>query len=120
MEYLNRADGVNLAYHYRRGYGPTLVFLPGYQSDMAGSKAVALDEWAAARSHAMLRLDYSGCGQSSGRFEDGTLDIWRDDALLLIRTLVAGPVILIGSSMGGWLALLIAHCLAIRLQALLA
>ena len=118
MEYLTRADGVGIAYHYRRGTGPTLVFLPGYQSDMVGSKAIALDEWAASRGAAMLRLDYSGCGESGGRFEDGTLDIWRDDALLLIRALIDGPVILIGSSMGGWLALLVARALGDQVAAI--
>jgi pimeloyl-ACP methyl ester carboxylesterase len=118
MEYLTRADGVKLAYHYRRGSGPTLVFLPGYQSDMAGSKAIKLDEWAGARGAAMLRLDYSGCGQSGGRFEDGTLNVWRDDAMLLIRELIDGPVVLIGSSMGGWLALLMARALGEQVVAL--
>ena len=106
--FLNRGDGVRLAYRLRPGRGPTIVFLPGYMSDMAGSKAVALDAWAGGRGRAMLRLDYSGCGASEGAFEDGTLEIWRDDALRLIDTLVAGPVLLVGSSMGGWLMLLLA------------
>jgi pimeloyl-ACP methyl ester carboxylesterase len=106
--FLHRADGVRLAYRLRPGRGPTIVFLPGYMSDMAGSKAVALDGWAAAQDRAMLRLDYSGCGESGGAFEDGTLDVWRDDALALIDTLTDGPLLLVGSSMGGWLMLLIA------------
>ena len=118
MEYLTRADGVKLAYHYRCGTGPALVFLPGYQSDMAGSKALALDEWAISRGAAMLRLDYSGCGESGGRFDDGTLTVWRDDALQLIRELIDGPVILVGSSMGGWLALLIARALGEQVAAI--
>ncbi|MCP1469365.1 pimeloyl-ACP methyl ester carboxylesterase [Sphingobium sp. OAS761] len=103
-----RPDGVHLAYRHRAGTGPTLVFLPGYMSDMEGGKAVALDRWAASTGRAMLRLDYGGCGASEGRFDAGTLASWRDDALLLLDSLVEGPVVLVGSSMGGWLALLVA------------
>ncbi|PJG48165.1 alpha/beta hydrolase [Sphingobium sp. LB126] len=103
-----RSDGVRLAYRHKRGEGPTIVFLPGYMSDMEGGKALALDAWAREQGRAMLRLDYAGNGASEGRFEDGTLANWRDDALLLIDSLTEGPVVLVGSSMGGWLALLIA------------
>lgn len=103
-----RPDGLRLAYRHRVGGGPTIVFLPGYMSDMEGGKAVALDDWAAQTGRAVLRLDYGGNGASEGRFEDGTLASWRDDALLLIDSLTQGPVLLVGSSMGGWLALLIA------------
>ncbi|MBK5265592.1 MAG: alpha/beta hydrolase [Alphaproteobacteria bacterium] len=106
--HLARPDGLRLAYRHRTGRGPTLVFLPGYMSDMEGDKAVALDAWAAAANRAMLRLDYLGCGASEGSFEDGTLTIWRDDVLFLIDSLIEGPFILVGSSMGGWLALLVA------------
>jgi pimeloyl-ACP methyl ester carboxylesterase len=106
--YLTRPDGLRLAYHHRPGVGPAVVFLPGYMSDMEGGKALAVEAWAVAQGREVLRLDYSGCGASDGAFEDGTLDIWRDDALMLIDTLVAGPFIVVGSSMGGWLALLIA------------
>lgn len=107
-EMFARRDGVRLAYRLRPGRGPTIVFLPGYMSDMEGGKAVAVDRWAAQERRAMLRLDYAGNGASDGRFEDGTLESWRDDALALIDMLTAGPVVLLGSSMGGWLALLIA------------
>jgi pimeloyl-ACP methyl ester carboxylesterase len=110
-EWLGRADGVRLAFRRQPGKGPTLVFLPGYMSDMKGSKALALEAWAIREGRAMLLLDYSGCGESEGRFEDGTLDIWRDDVLLMIDLLIRGPVVLVGSSMGGWLALLIARAL---------
>jgi pimeloyl-ACP methyl ester carboxylesterase len=110
-EWFGRADGVRLAFRRQPGKGPTLVFLPGYMSDMRGSKALALDAWAIRNGRAMLRLDYSGCGESEGVFENGTLDIWRDDVLLLIDLLIRGPVVLVGSSMGGWLALLIARAL---------
>jgi len=103
-----RPDGLRLAYHHRAGRGPTIVFLPGYMSDMEGSKALALDAWAAGRGRAMLRLDYAGNGASDGRFDAGTLASWRDDVLLLIDALVEGPLLLVGSSMGGWLALLVA------------
>jgi pimeloyl-ACP methyl ester carboxylesterase len=118
IQYLPRADGLRLAYRYRAGTGPTLVFLPGYMSDMEGGKALALDAWAATQGRAMLRLDYSGCGVSDGAFEDGTLDIWRDDALLLIDRLTQGPLVVIGSSMGGWLALLVALARPERVAAL--
>lgn len=103
-----RPDGLRLAYRHRTGAGPTLVFLPGYMSDMEGGKAVALDAWAEQTGRAMLRLDYGGNGASEGQFADGTLASWRDDALLLIDALTQGPILLVGSSMGGWLALLIA------------
>ncbi|SCW79733.1 Alpha/beta hydrolase family protein [Sphingobium faniae] len=83
-------------------------------SDMEGGKAVALDRWAAEQGRAMLRLDYAGNGASEGAFEDGTLASWRDDALLLIDALTQGPLLLVGSSMGGWLALLIALARADR------
>ena len=107
-DFLSRPGLPSLAYAKREGAGPTIVFLPGYGSDMEGSKAIALDAWAEAQGQVMLRLDYRGCGQSEGAFGDATLDDWRDDVLDLIDTLTEGPVILVGSSMGGWLMLLIA------------
>ena len=97
-----------LAYRKREGSGPTLVFLPGYASDMEGTKAVELDTFAEHRGLPILRFDYSGTGSSEGRFEDGTLERWLDEALLLIDSLIEGPIIPIGSSMGGWIALHIA------------
>ena len=118
-EFLTRSDGVRLAYRHQSGNGPTIVFLPGYMSDMRGSKAQALAEWADQNGRAMLRLDYSGCGESGGAFEDGTLDIWRDDVLAVIRHILSSPVILVGSSMGGWLMLLIAQALGDQTQAIL-
>ncbi len=101
-------DGTSIAYQLRDGEGPTIVFLPGYGSDMAGTKALALDAWAAARGRALLRLDYAGCGASGGAFEQGTLASWRDDALAVIDRVTTGPLLLVGSSMGGWLMLLVA------------
>jgi pimeloyl-ACP methyl ester carboxylesterase len=98
-------EGRRIAYRLRRGQGPTLVFLPGYASDMAGTKALALDGFAERSGLAMLRLDYSGTGSSSGRFEDGTLALWLEESLAAIDRLTQGGLIIIGSSMGGWIAL---------------
>lgn len=96
-----------LAYHLTEGEGPAILFLPGYASDMSGTKALALESWARSRGRAFLRFDYAGCGASEGWFEDQSLADWRDDVLAMID-LVARPVILVGSSMGGWLMLLAA------------
>ncbi len=117
--FITRPDGLRLACRHRAGTGPTLIFLPGYMSDMQGSKALALDEWAAQNGRAMLRFDYAGCGESEGAFEDGTLAGWRDDARLVIEAMAPqGPLILIGSSMGGWLALLLGVDLGARVTGL--
>ena len=97
-----------LAYHHTPGKAPTIIFLPGYGSDMQGTKALALEEWARERRQAYLRFDYSGCGQSAGAFEEQTLGGWRNDVLALIDHLIEGPVVLVGSSMGGWIMLLVA------------
>lgn len=105
------ADGHRLAYRYLPGdgQGPVTLFLPGYMSDMAGSKATALHELAQRRGTACLLLDYSGCGASSGAFADGTLSRWRDEVLALVDALCPDrPLVLVGSSMGGWLMLLVA------------
>lgn len=117
-DYFARPDGLRLAYRKRDGAGPTIVFLPGYMSDMAGGKATALDTWAALQGRAMLRLDYAGCGLSDGAFTDGTLESWRDDALTLIDALTTGPIVIVGSSMGGWLALLVALARPERVKAI--
>jgi pimeloyl-ACP methyl ester carboxylesterase len=103
-----RSDGVALAYRFTDGAGPLLVFLPGYMSDMEGGKAQAVFSRARQLGRACLLFDYSGCGSSSGAFVDGALDIWRDDALALIDHVWGGSILPIGSSMGGWIALLIA------------
>ena len=105
IDYLEARPGVHLAYQHRPGRGPTLLFLPGYASDMAGGKAVALDGWAEREGRAMLRFDYGGCGMSGGEFEAQTLRLWLDDALTMIDRVADGPVVLVGSSMGGWLML---------------
>lgn len=111
--------GDAIAHAHRAGAAPTTVFLPGYMSDMAGSKAMAVDAWCAGQGRACLRFDYTGCGASGGRFEDSTLATWRDDVLDVIAAAAAsGPLILVGSSMGGWLMLLVALALADRVAAL--
>lgn len=102
-------DGKRIAFRLREGGSPTLMFLPGYASDMDGAKALALDAFAAERGLAMLRFDYSGTGSSGGEFAKGTLDGWLGEALHMLDTLVDGPMILAGSSMGGWIALLAAQ-----------
>jgi len=112
-------DGTTLAYRMARGAGPCLVFLPGYMSDMAGSKATALFAEAQAKGRACLLLDYSGCGMSSGDFADGTLSRWRDEVLALIEAHVAGDGLLVGSSMGGWLMLLVGEALGERLTGMI-
>ncbi len=114
-EYYTRADGIRIAFRHVKGDGgkkaPTLVFLPGYMSDMQGSKALALEAWAIKHNYGMLRLDYSGCGESGGNFADSSFEIWRDDVISVIEAVVRGPVILIGSSLGGWLMLMVAKIL---------
>jgi pimeloyl-ACP methyl ester carboxylesterase len=115
---LNRGDGVELAWVKTEGRTPTLVFLPGYRSDMTGDKATALATFCAGQGRAMLRFDYSGHGASGGRFEDGTIGMWTADALTVIDRLTEGPLILVGSSMGGWIALLCALARQDRVAAL--
>jgi pimeloyl-ACP methyl ester carboxylesterase len=105
---LDRGDGIELAWILQSGASPTVVFLPGYRSDMTGDKATALSAFCAERGQAMLRLDYSGHGASGGQFEDGTIGIWAADAQTVIDRVTQGPLILVGSSMGGWIALLTA------------
>ena len=107
--------GRRIAFRHASGSGPTVVFLPGYRSDMAGGKATALMAWAEAHGRACLLLDYSGCGESSGDFADGTLGRWQDEAAALLASHVAGRVVLVGSSMGGWLAVLLGRALGPRL-----
>jgi len=111
--WLSLPDGRQIAVRHRPGIGPTLLFLPGYASDMMGSKAVALDAFAEARRFPMLRFDYSGTGESGGEFADGTLARWLEEAEQVAAS-VPGELILIGSSMGGWLMLHLAERLASR------
>jgi pimeloyl-ACP methyl ester carboxylesterase len=119
LAFLDRGDGIRLAYRLRSGAQPTPVFLPGYASDMDGAKALALDRWAAERGRSVLRLDYSGTGRSDGSFETGSLDIWLRDAAFAVDTLAPGPLLLVGSSMGGWIALHLALRHPHRVRAIL-
>lgn len=112
-------SGQQMAYRHLSGTAPTVVFLPGYMSDMAGGKAQAVMEWAQRRGRGCLLLDYTGCGQSDGAFADGSLSRWRDEVVALIDHLGIESVQLAGSSMGGWLMLLVADALGHRAKALI-
>ncbi|MBE9476080.1 MAG: alpha/beta hydrolase [Proteobacteria bacterium] len=101
-------SGRKIAYRKTSGTEPGVVFLGGFMSDMEGTKATYLEVWARDQGRAFLRFDYSGHGQSSGTFADGCIGEWADDAQQVISGLTKGPQILVGSSMGGWVALLMA------------
>jgi pimeloyl-ACP methyl ester carboxylesterase len=119
VQKLARADGETIAYLRRDGKTPGIVWCGGLKSDMTGTKAKHLDSWAARKGHAYVRFDYLGHGASSGDFRRGTISRWRDDALAVIDSLTTGPQILVGSSMGGWVALLAAMARPERIKALL-
>ncbi len=106
--FLERPDGERLAWRAVAGRGPTVVWLGGFFSDMAGTKAQALADWALASGRAFVRFDYLAHGQSTGEREAGTITRWRADSLAVLDALVEGPAVLVGSSMGGWLACLVA------------
>lgn len=116
---LDRGNGTEVAWIRLAGASPTVVFLPGFRSDMTGDKATALAAFCAERGIAMLRFDYAGHGASTGDFLDGTIGAWAADALAAIDTLTDGPLVLVGSSMGGWLALLAAIARPDRVAALI-
>ena len=107
-EILTRADGATIAYHRLAGRAPGVVFLGGFMSDMSGTKAMALEAFCRARGQAYVRFDYQGHGQSSGRFADGTIGLWAADAREILDEVAQGPQVLVGSSMGGWIMLLVA------------
>ena len=107
--FLSTPEGRQIAYDRLQGSGPGIVFLGGFRSDKEGTKALALEEWARAQGRAFLRFDYSGHGASSGRFEDGAIGDWFEDARAAILGLTEGPQVLVGSSMGGWISLLMAR-----------
>ncbi|EDL49672.1 alpha/beta fold hydrolase [Erythrobacter sp. SD-21] len=119
IRFYEMPDGRRIAFRHHEGAGPTLVFLPGYMSDMDGGKASALMDWAKAQGRACLLLDYSGCGRSDGDFADGTPSKWREEVLALIEAQVEGDVVVIGSSMGGWLMLLVGLSLGERVAGLI-
>ncbi|MFN4101619.1 MAG: alpha/beta hydrolase [Pararhodobacter sp.] len=117
-QFIDTLQGRRIAYHQIPGKGPGVVFLGGFKSDMTGTKAQFLEFWAKERGRAFLRFDYSGHGQSGGEFLDGAIGDWFEDALAAIEALTEGPQILVGSSMGGWIALLVAKAAPERVAAL--
>lgn len=119
LETVEREDGATIAYHRTPGKAPGVVFLTGYMSDMTGGKALRLEQFCRDRGHAYLRFDYFGHGGSSGAFVDGTIGRWADDAVFVLDQLTAGPQIIVGSSLGGWIMLLAALKQPERVAALL-
>lgn len=117
-EYLTTPQGRRIAYHRTKGAGPGVVFLGGFRSDMTGTKAMALEDWAGRTGRAFVRFDYSGHGASSEAFLDGCIGDWAEDAVAAITALTQGPQVLVGSSMGGWIALLAAKALPERVAGL--
>ncbi len=117
-EYLETPQGRRIAYHFTDGVWPGVVFLGGFRSDMEGTKAVHLEDWAKRTGRAFLRFDYSGHGQSSGDFLDGCIGDWAEDAGQVLQAKMKGPQVLVGSSMGGWISLLIAKYLPKRVAGL--
>ena len=116
--YLETPQGRRLAYHRHAGDGPGIVFLGGFMSDMEGTKAVHLEAWCKAQGRAFLRFDYSGHGQSDGVFAEGCIGDWAEDAAAAIGALTEGPVVLVGSSMGGWISLLTCRAMPERVAGL--
>lgn len=116
-ERITTPQGRDIAYHKTEGTGPGVVFLGGFKSDMAGSKATHLESWAKRKGRAFLRFDYSGHGESGGTFEAGSIGDWVEDARAVLA-LMPGPVVLVGSSMGGWISLQLARMMPERLAGL--
>lgn len=115
---LTTPQGRRIAYHCTKGQGPCVVFLGGFKSDMTGTKAIYLQDWAETTGRSFLRLDYSGHGVSSGDFLDGAIGDWFEDALAVIEAVTTGPLVLVGSSMGGWISLLVAKAIPTRIVGL--
>jgi pimeloyl-ACP methyl ester carboxylesterase len=106
-----------IAYRMRPGASPAIVFLPGYASSMEGTKALLIDQFAAERGQALLRFDYSDTGSSGSNIQDGSIAIWLEDSLAAIDRLTEGPLVLVGSSMGGWIGLHVARLRPERVRA---
>ncbi|WP_295047241.1 alpha/beta hydrolase [uncultured Paracoccus sp.] len=117
-DYLDTPAGRRIAFQRSGGRGPGIVFLGGFKSDMTGTKAAWLHDWAQGRNRAFLRFDYSGHGDSSGLFEQGCIGDWLQDARQVIEALTDGPQVLVGSSMGGWISLLVARAMPQRVAGL--
>ncbi|HEM45685.1 MAG TPA: alpha/beta hydrolase [Alphaproteobacteria bacterium] len=105
---LDTPDGAHIACRHVRGAAPGVLFCGGFRSDMTGTKAVTLEDWATTRGAAFTRFDYHGHGASDGAFSDGTIGRWLEDALLVLDRVTEGPVVVVGSSMGAWIATLLA------------
>src|SRR5271163_4263389 len=105
-----------IAVRARDGGGPGLFWLGGFNSDMKGTKALALDAWAVEHTRACVRFDYSGHGESGGAFVDGTIGRWLEESIAVFDRFCAGPQVVIGSSMGGWMALLLARAISRRAE----
>ncbi|MBD3662764.1 alpha/beta hydrolase [Sulfitobacter sp. TSTF-M16] len=116
--FLETQEGRRLAYHRTEGRGPCVVFLGGLKSDMEGTKAIFLEDWARKEGRAFLRFDYSGHGESSGSFTQGCIGDWAQDTRSVVEALTDGPIVPVGSSMGGWQALLLASSLPGRIAGL--
>jgi pimeloyl-ACP methyl ester carboxylesterase len=114
VEVGNNSSARRIAVRARAGGGPGLFWLGGFNSDMRGSKALALDGWAAGHGRSCVRFDYSGHGESGGAFAEGTIGRWLEESIAVFEQFCAGPQVVIGSSMGGWMALLLARELARR------
>lgn len=117
-QYVETSQGRRLAYFQTPGKSPGVLFLGGFRSDMTGDKATTLERWCRQNGHAFLRFDYSGHGRSSGRFEEGSIGNWLEDAQQAFDNLTSGEQILVGSSLGGWIALLVAISRNSRIKAL--
>jgi pimeloyl-ACP methyl ester carboxylesterase len=117
--FLQRVNDGRLAYRHDAGRVPGILWLGGFHSNMDGIKAEAVSAWARKSGRSCLRFDYSGHGLSAGDFKDGTISAWRDDALAVLDEVAEGPQVLVGSSMGGWIATLIAHSRPERIAAML-
>lgn len=116
--YLETDHGTKIAYRRTVGKGPGVVFLPGFMSDMEGGKATALEAWCQREGRAFVRFDYQGHGVSEGKFTEGTIGLWAQDAIAVIDRLTEGPQIIVGSSMGGWISLLAAKARPGRIKGL--
>ena len=115
---LARPSGATIAYHHLSGKGPGVIFCTGFKSDMTGGKALALEAWCRREARQFTRFDYCGHGASSGRFEDGTIGQWRKDALAVFDEVTSGPQVVVGSSMGGWIACLMSVVRPERIHAI--
>jgi pimeloyl-ACP methyl ester carboxylesterase len=118
IQQLVRPDGATIAYHQTPGTSPGVIYLSGFRADMSGNKASYLEKWCREKGRAFIRFDYFGHGASSGKFVNGFLGRWKNDALAVLDELTVGPQILVGSSMGGWIMLLLALARPERIKGL--